>query len=101
MHTRIKVKDLNLRQWDWLQENVLVEYQFAPFEPRACVEFELTPDLNTRHVEMPIPAFTGLMMVLQSLGLATVAEAVLSETPGTGTDGVYQVGQGNGAGWND
>jgi hypothetical protein len=78
MHIRVKVKDLSLRQWDWLQDNVQVEYDFAPFEPRACVEFELTPDLNVRHVEMPVPALAGLLMVLQSLDPAVTATAALS-----------------------
>jgi hypothetical protein len=77
MQTQIKVTGLNLRQWDWLQDNVLIEYQFAPFDPRLCVEFELNEDIGTRHVEMPVSVFSVLMMVLHSLRLDSHAEAAL------------------------
>jgi hypothetical protein len=81
MRTRIRVTDLSIRQWDWLQGQLLVEYQFAPFEPRACVEFEIGTGVAVRHVEMPLPASVGLMMVLHSLGMAEELEKPLVRLP--------------------
>jgi len=70
MRTRIRIAELTERQWNWLQGQLQVEYQFATFEPRACAEFERADQSEVRHVEMPLPAFVGLMMVLHSLGMA-------------------------------
>lgn len=70
MRTRIRIAELTERQWSWLQGQLQVEYQFATFEPRACAEFERADQSEVRHVEMPLPAFVGLMMVLHSLGMA-------------------------------
>lgn len=64
MHTTVKVKDLTPRQWDFLQENLLTSYDIAPGVVRVCAEFELT-EMVSRHVEMPIRAFAGLMTRLE------------------------------------
>jgi hypothetical protein len=76
MRTTIRVTELNRRQWSWLQSYLQTSYEFAPFEPRVCVVFDLSA--LERHVEMPLPTFSGLMMVLQSLGMADTAQAALS-----------------------
>ena len=97
MRTRIKVTDLNLRQWDYLQTEVPVDgREFLPGLPRACVVFELTPDMAELHIEMDLAEFIGLMLRLENIrnepDTGQVAEALLSETPGAGKDGDYPPG---------
>ena len=80
MHIKTKVRDLSLRQWDYLQENVEHEHQFRDGEVRVCVEFELTPDLHAIHVELPITDLAGMLVVLQAIERAAQAEAILTDT---------------------
>lgn len=76
MRTRIKVTDLTRGQWDHLQDNLPASYDMPEGAVRVCVEFELDPQMNTRHVEMPVRAFMALMTRLQ--GLQRHAEAALT-----------------------
>jgi len=103
MRTRIKVTDLNLRQWDHLQTKVPVDgREFLPGLPTACVVFELTPDMAELHIEMDLAEFVGLMLTLEAIKnevpvplqavASQMAEGLLSETPGAGVDGDYPAG---------
>lgn len=93
MRTAIEVKDLNLRQWDYIQTNVPVDgREFLPGLPTACVMFEVSPDLAVLHVEMDLAEFIGLMLTLENIRnepntVAVAAEAYLGETAGSGKDG--------------
>jgi hypothetical protein len=83
MRTRIKVADLTLSQWDYLTTQVPVNGRtFLPGMPRACVEFELTPDFSSLHIEMDLVELAGLMVVLAGMDLKRLAEVALSETTG-------------------
>ena len=79
MHSLIKVTDLSLRQWDYLQTNVKHDHQFQADQVRVCAEFELTPDLASVHVELPITDLAGMLIVLQGIEKAAQAEAVLTD----------------------
>jgi hypothetical protein len=92
MRTAIEVKDLNLRQWDYIQTKVPVNgREFLPGLPTACVTFEVSPDLAVLHVDMDLAEFIGLMLRLENIrnepAVAELAETYLGETPGTGRDG--------------
>jgi hypothetical protein len=83
MHTRVKVTDLNLRQWDHLTTEVPVNGRtFLDEVPRLCVEFELTPDFSSLHIEMDVMEFAALMTRLQTIrnevAVADVAQAALT-----------------------
>lgn len=67
MRTRIKVTDLTLRQWDRLQDQLQPSYNIPDGAVRVCVEFELTTELDPRHVEMPVRAFMMLVTQLQQM----------------------------------
>ncbi len=68
MRTRVKVTDLNLRQWEYLQTNVLVTgREFADVLPRGCVVFEMVPGMAELHVEMDLVELAGLMVTLNGL----------------------------------
>jgi hypothetical protein len=67
MRTRIKVEEMTLRQWDHLQDNLRSSYYIPDGAVRVCVEFELTTEMNGRHVEMPLRAFVTLMTQLQRI----------------------------------
>lgn len=83
MRTRIKVTDLSLGQWDYITTKVPVNgREFLPGIPRACVEFELTPDFNVLHIEMDLVELASLLIRLQTTDLRRVAEAALVETTG-------------------
>ena len=73
MRTRIKVTDLSLTQWDWLQDHLPESREFGPDAVRMCVEFELTAELSPRHVEMPPREFVALMTTLARLETAQAA----------------------------
>jgi hypothetical protein len=97
MRAKIKVTDLNLRQWDYITTKVPVDGRdFVEPIPRACVVFELTPDMSEIHVEMDVVELAGLMVTLESIknepAVAELAEGLLSETPGSGSDGDYPAG---------
>lgn len=79
MHVTTKVKDLSIRQWDYLQDNVERAHQFRAGEVRVCVMFELTPDLNSIHVELPIVDLAGLLTVLAAIEQDAQAEAILTD----------------------
>lgn len=83
MRTRVKVADLNLRQWDHLTTEVPVNgREFLDGLPRLCVEFELTPDLHQLHIEMDVAEFATLMIRLEGIrnepAVAEVAQAALT-----------------------
>lgn len=83
MHTRVKVRDLNLRQWDHLTTEVPVNgREFLDGLPRLCVEFELTPDFHQLHIEMDVAEFATLMTKLEGIrnepAVAEVAQAALT-----------------------
>lgn len=80
MRTTIKVRDLNLRQWDYLTTQVKVDGRdFLLGLPRVCVEFELTPDFQVLHIEMDVAEFVSLTCALQAVKNETVvAEAALT-----------------------
>ena len=82
MHTRIKVIDLTLRQWDLLQDNLLESYEIPETAVRVCVEFELDAEMNARHVEMPVRAFMALMTRLQRIEHHAGVEEGVAEIPG-------------------
>lgn len=77
MQINVKVEGLTLRQWDWLQHELMTSYEFAPWDVRVCVVFELVPEMTVRHVEMPAVAFAGLVTVLKALDLSDIAQAAL------------------------
>lgn len=64
MRTKIKVTDLDLAQWDWVQTTLNRAYRFTEGAPRVCVEFELTGEISPTHVEMPVREF---MLFLEEL----------------------------------
>lgn len=79
MRTRIKVMDLSLTQWDYLTTKVPVDgREFLAGIPRACVEFELTPDFNTLHIEMDLVELAGLTVTLAAMDIKDVARAALT-----------------------
>lgn len=91
MRTRIKVTDLNLRQWDYLTTNVPVDGRdFLPGLPRVCAVFEVAPEISELHIEMDLVELTGLLVVLEGIrndpDPALVAQAAL--TPDALPDGV-------------
>jgi len=91
MRARIKVTDLSLAQWDHVQDQLQETYDIADGAVRVCVEFELDPQMNTRHVEMPVRVFVGFLTRLARIQRhAELADsgitcdhgaAVLAETP--------------------
>ena len=65
MRARIKVMDLSLAQWDWLQDNLPETYAIPENAVRVCVEFELSSEIGARYVEMGVRQFIALMAQLQ------------------------------------
>lgn len=61
MRTRIKVADLSLAQWAWLNKNLPADQVFAPGDVRMCVELEITAEQAPIHVELPARAFIVLI----------------------------------------
>jgi hypothetical protein len=83
MRTKIEITELSLGQWDYLTTRVPVNGRtFLPGMPRACVEFSLTPDFNSLHIEMDLVELAGLMVVLAGMDLKRLAEVALGETTG-------------------
>lgn len=83
MRARIKVTDLNLRQWDHITTQVPVNGRtFVEGVPRLCVEFEVAPELSPLHVEMDVMEFAGLMVRLESIknepAVEELAQAMLT-----------------------
>jgi hypothetical protein len=83
MRTRIKVADLNLRQWDYLTTNVPVDGRdFLPGLPRVCAVFEVAPEISELHIEMDAVELAGLLVVLEGIrndpDPALVAQAALT-----------------------
>lgn len=78
MRTQIKVTDLSVVQWDYLQDNLLEKYAIPADAVRVCVEFELDPEMSTRHVEMPVRAFMSFLTRLQAAQIRATAQAVLT-----------------------
>ena len=82
MRTRVKVADLNLRQWDHLTTEVPVNgREFLDGLPRLCVEFELTPDLHSLHIEMDVAEFATLMTRLHGIRNEAISLAEAALTP--------------------
>jgi hypothetical protein len=68
MRARIKVADLNLRQWDYLTTNVPVDgREFLPGLPRVCAVFEVAPEISELHIEMDAAELAGLLVVLEGI----------------------------------
>jgi hypothetical protein len=83
MRTRVKVTDLNLRQWDHITSVVPVDGRvILEGVPRVCVVFELTPDLSELHVEMDVVEFAALVVKLETIrnevAVEDVAKAALT-----------------------
>ncbi len=83
MRTRIKVTDLNLRQWDHITTQVPVDGRvILEGVPRVCVVFELTPDFSELHVEMDVVEFAALVVKLNTIrnevAVEDVAKAALA-----------------------
>lgn len=83
MRTRIKVTDLNLRQWDHITTQVPVDGRvILEGVPRVCVEFELTADFHTLHVELDVVEFAALTVKLETIKnevpVADIAKAALT-----------------------
>lgn len=78
MRTQIKVTDLSVAQWDYLQDNLLEKYAIPADAVRVCVEFELDPEMSTRHVEMPVRAFMSFLTRLQAAQIRATAQAALT-----------------------
>lgn len=76
MRTRIKVTDLTLGQWDYLQDTLPASYDLPEGAVRMCVEFELDNQLSPRHVEMGVRQFMALMTRLREVQAR--AEAALT-----------------------
>lgn len=90
MRSTIKIKDLSLVQWQYLQHNVPVGgREFLAGLPRVCAVFELTSEVSEFHVEMDMVELTGLLVVLHAMDLKSLAEVALAETSG---DLPYQPG---------
>lgn len=86
MRARIKVADLTLRQWDFLQDHLPASYEIPDNAVRVCVEFELDPEIGARHVEMPVRAFVALMTRLQRIEHHGELEAMQTGTATLGKD---------------
>lgn len=68
MRARIKVTDLNLKQWDYLTTKVPVSgREFLPGLPRVCAVFELAPEISELHIEMDAAELAGLLVVLEGI----------------------------------
>lgn len=83
MRTRVKVADLNLRQWDHLVTQVPVDGRvILEGVPRVCAVFELTPDFSELHVEMDVVEFAALLVKLNTIrnevAVADIATAALT-----------------------
>lgn len=90
MRTRIKVTDLNLRQWDYLTTNVPVDGRdFLPGLPRVCAVFELAPEISEFHIEMDAVELAGLLVVLEGIRNEPAVEqiAMAALTPDALPDG--------------
>jgi hypothetical protein len=74
MRVKSKVTDLTIHQWDYLQSNVMTSYDMPTGVVRVCAEFELT-EMLTRHAEMPVHMFAGLLTQLEHI---TLIEAALT-----------------------
>lgn len=76
MRTRIKVADMTLGQWDYLQDNLQEIYDIPDQAVSVYVEFELDPQIGSRFAEMPVRAFVALLRRLREV--QAQAEAVLT-----------------------
>jgi hypothetical protein len=83
MRARIKVTELNLRQWDHITTEVPVNgREFLPGLPRVCVVFEVAPEISELHIEMDVVEFASLMTRLSAItnepDVSELASAVLT-----------------------
>lgn len=78
MRTRTKITDLSPAQWDRLQARLQTSYDIPPGIARVCAVFELAPQGEERHVEMPVQAFATLMAELAQIGHSETALATIS-----------------------
>lgn len=68
MRTRMKVADLNLRQWDHITTTVPVDGRvILEGVPRVCVVFELAPEISEIHVEMDVVELAALLVKLNTI----------------------------------
>lgn len=83
MRTTVKIKDLSLAQWQYIQKTVPVNGRdFLPGLPRLCAVFELTAEVEEFHVDMDVMELAMLLAVLHAMDLKQHAEAELVETTG-------------------
>jgi hypothetical protein len=82
MRVKTKVTDLTIRQWDYLQSNVLTSYEMPTGVVRVCAEFELT-EMLSRHAEMPVHMFAGLLAQLEHIALIDAALPMARAVPDT------------------
>lgn len=68
MRTTIKVADLSLAQWAWLNLNLPESREFSPDDVRMCVTLELTAEQSPIHVEMPPREFVVMVERLRQVG---------------------------------
>jgi hypothetical protein len=79
MRTRIKVTDLNLRQWDYVVTQIPVDgREFFPNVPRVCAVFEVAPEISALHVEMDAE-FLAVMDVAEFLTVMLKLEQIKNE----------------------
>jgi hypothetical protein len=83
MHVNATVTGLSLQQWDYLQDTLPARYDMPDGVVRVCAEFELTPDLQVRHAEMPIRMFAGLLNRLERHGKMAMAVLTPDALPDT------------------
>lgn len=81
MRAMIKVSDLTLRQWEWLQSNLKVEYGVSGSDVRVCVQFELVPEVGPAYREMSVRDFMALMSRLKDVHTCDHGSSLVGETP--------------------
>ena len=78
MRTRIKVTDLNLRQWDHITTTVPVDGRvILEGVPRVCAVFELAPEISEVHVEMDVVEFAALVVKLETIKNEPAVEEIV------------------------
>jgi hypothetical protein len=71
------VTEIDQARWDYVQRAVLLEYQFPERATRVCVTFARGEE--ERHAEMPLAAFSALMMGLSLAGITEVLQAAVEQ----------------------
>lgn len=90
MRTRIKITDLNLRQWDHITTTVPVDGRvILEGVPRVCAVFELTPEISEIHVELDVVELAALLVKLNTIRNEPAVEEIVQAalTPDALPDG--------------